>query len=409
MVIQQLIMAQLTFETLSFHELDQEIEVGLLRHFSLKIPKEELEKIGFQGVKDHHTLLFKGEQEKAEVKFSFLLEKYLDTLTTKLTGNKAYYIHQNSGIPLMGNVAFGIVYRNSSLIEIKPQTFCNLNCVYCSISEGIESKKNDFVVEKDYLLAELDKVIDFVGESVEVHIGVQGEPFLYAPMPELISDLQQKKNIHTISMDTNGILLSKELIDKLTGNDKLQLNISLDAIDEHVAKKVVGMKNFNQRHLLDMITYASGKVNLLLAPVLVPGYNEQEMEKIISYAKTLRKMPKIGIQNYLSYKTGRHPVKPWTWEKFFAFIDELEKKCQLKLRLSEDDFGIHKTKELPKPFVVGEVVSGIVKCPDRFANSSLAVAKGRTISIPACAYQKGKNVKVRIIRDKHNIFVGKLV
>ena len=39
---------------------------------------------------------------------------------------------------------------------------------------------------------ELEKLLHFVDESVEIHIGVQGEPFLYDDMIPLIEDLQKR-------------------------------------------------------------------------------------------------------------------------------------------------------------------------------------------------------------------------
>ncbi len=403
-------MVTLAFETLSFAQKVDTVEVTLLKLFKTSIPQEELEAIAPFEVKDAHTLVFKHkDQEKVELKFSFLLEKYFENLINKLTGNKVTYIHRNSGIPLIGNVAFGIVHRGSSIIEIKPVTSCNLDCIYCSISEGLSSTKNDFVVEKDYLIEELQKLLDFLGENVEIHIGVQGEPFLYADMENLIADLQKMKQVHTISIDTNGTLLNKEKIDILSKNTKLQLNLSLDAIDEEIAKKVAGVNNYNINHIKDVIAYASKKLNVIVAPVLTEGYNEQEMEKIIQWIKTLHPQPKLGIQNFLRYKTGRNPGKEISWEKFYAMIEEWEKKFEIKLRWRKEDFNIREIKDLPKPFHVDEIVNATIKCVDRFPGSVLAVAGGRTISVPGCEFKKNKNIKVKITRDKHNIFAGKLI
>lgn len=403
-------MASLTFETLSFQEKEDFIIVTLLKLFTTEIPKTELEKIAPCTISNPNTIEFaKITQEKTETKFSFLLDKYFENLTTKLTGNKATYIHRNSGIPLIGNVAFGIVYRNSSIIEIKTNNACNLDCVYCSISEGLSSKKNDFVIEKDYLIEELQKLIDFVNEPVEIHIGVQGEPFLYADMENIIEDLQKMPLVHTISIDTNGTLLSKEKIDRLAKSTKLQLNLSLDAIDQEAAKKIAGTKNYNIKHVLDVIAYASEKINVIVAPVLTKGFNEQEIEKIIIFIKSLKKQPILGIQNFLRYKTGRTPAEEITWKEFYALLERLEQKHNIKLKLSKDDFNIKKTKELPKPFIEGDIVAATIKSIDRFPNSALAVAKNRNISVPNCKFIKDKKIKIKISRDKHNIFVGKLI
>src|SRR3989338_801444 len=200
-------MSQLSFETLSFTKLADTLQVTLLKLFSTKIPLTEIETIAEFTLPNPNSIEFyRISQEIAQRKFSNLLTKHFDHLKTNLTGNKATYIHRNSGIPLIGNVAFGIVYRNSSIIEIKTNNACNLDCVYCSISEGLSSTKNDFVVEKEYMVEELQKLIDFVNESVEIHIGVQGEPFLYADMENLIEDIQKMELVQTISIDTNGTL-----------------------------------------------------------------------------------------------------------------------------------------------------------------------------------------------------------
>ena len=83
-------MATLTFETLTFHLNGSMLDVDLLRNFTTSIPTEEVEEIAPFELLDPHTLEFPNlEQEKAELKFSYVLHKYLNNLTTKLTGNKA--------------------------------------------------------------------------------------------------------------------------------------------------------------------------------------------------------------------------------------------------------------------------------------------------------------------------------
>ncbi len=402
-------MATLAFETLSFSEEPTGVKVHLLNLFSTIIPREELEKIGTYSV-ERQALSFSGvPEEKARKSFLSLFARHSQQLTNNLTKNKATYIHRNSGIPLIGNVAFGIAYRNSSIIEIKPVTSCNLDCVYCSISEGLSSTKHDFIVEKDYLMEELDKLIGFAGEPVEVHIGVQGEPFLYGDIEPLFADLQERKMVQTISIDTNGTLLSRPRIDRLAQYTKLQLNLSLDAIDPETAKKMAGTKTYHVDHIKDVISYAAQKLNVIVAPVLTKSYNEQEMEKIIQFIKSLPVQPKLGIQNFLRYKTGRTPAEEIPWETFYPLLEEWEKKYDIKLRWSKEDFLIKKTKELPKPFQVGDVITATIKCPDRFPNSVIAVAKDRNISVPGCTFKMDKKIKVKITRDKHNIFVGKVV
>ncbi|HLD72818.1 MAG TPA: radical SAM protein [Candidatus Nanoarchaeia archaeon] len=413
-------MAELNFETLTFALKGKNLQVNLLNLFYTKIPLTEVLKLGDFVLKENkgisNTISFPDlSPEKAAKRFSFLLGNHFEHLKNSLNQNPAVYLHRNSGIPLIGNVSFGIIYRNSSLIEIKPVTSCNLNCIYCSVGEGQSSNKIDFVIEKDYLIEELQKLLDFVGEPVEVHIGVQGEPFLYADLIPLISDLYANKQITLISMDTNFTLVTRKIIEQLAQfKDKLRLNISLDAMDQELAEKMAGAK-YNLKQVLEMIKFTvARKINILIAPVYLPGYNDAELEKIINFVKELglsaqAKNPIMGIQNFLNYNTGRNPVKAKSWEEFNALIRDLEKKTSLKQKLAAEDFGIRKIKELPKPFGLDEVITAEMVCPDRFPNAVIATAKGRTVSVPDCEFRKGKSIKIRITRDKHNIFGGKLV
>ncbi|MBT4650921.1 radical SAM protein [Candidatus Woesearchaeota archaeon] len=408
-------MAQLNFQTLSFELKGEMLKVNLLNIFSTRIPLKELGKIGPFKFIDKNTIEFVDTYEhKAEKKFSFLLSKYFDGLVNTINGNKAIYVHQNSGIPLIGSVSFGIVYRNTSLIEIKPITSCNLNCIYCSVGEGKNSDKVDYVVEKDYLVEGLQELLNFVVEPVEVHIGVQGEPFLYADLIPLIEDLQENKQIRIVSMDSNFTLVNKKILDKLSKFDKLRLNVSLDAMDPKLAEEMAGC-DYKLDQVLEMIKYSVSKgIKILIAPVYLPGYNDKELEKITEFVEDLgveekENHPLLGVQNFLNYKTGRNPVKAVTWREFYSLLEAVEKGKKIKLKLTPERFGIKKTKPLPKPFKEEDVVTGAIKARDRFANSCLVVAKGRVISVPNCVFREGKKVKVKITRDKHNIFNGKLL
>ena len=203
-------------------------------------------------------------------------------------------------------------------------------------------------------------------------------------------------------------LLNKEKIDRLSKNDKLQLNLSLDAIDENTAKKRAGVKNYDLEKVKELIVYASEKMKVIVAPVMTQGYNEQEIEEIVKWVKTLKVQPILGIQNFLRYKTGRNPGKEISWEEFYSFIEKLEKKYEIKLKLNKEDFNIKKTKKLDKPFRKGDVINAVIKSVDRFQHSVIAVAQERNISVPNCQFKMDKKIRVKILRDKHNIFVGAL-
>ncbi|OIO61529.1 hypothetical protein AUJ83_04735 [Candidatus Woesearchaeota archaeon CG1_02_33_12] len=369
-----------------------------------------LSKIGDFKIKDSSIIFEKTPEKRAERKFNSLLAEGFKDLKNTISGKKTIYIHKNSGIPLIGSNSFGIVDRNTSIIDVRPITSCNLNCIFCSVDAGLSSRNQvDFVVEREYLVEEFKKLVDFKGCDVEVHLGTQGEPLLYAEIIELIKDLSSIKKVKTISMDTNGTLLTEELVDKLAEAGLTRINLSLNAMDKNLARKLAGCK-YNLDKIKETASYIAKKMELAIAPVLVPGFNDDAMEKLINFAKKMkgdRKGYFIGIQNFLNYRFGRNPCKQLSWDKFYLMMKDLEKKTNTKLIIGPEDFNIQKTKKLPKPFKKGQIIKAEILCPGRLKNEMLAVASNRVISIPTC-FKKGI-VKIRITRTKHNIFMGRLV
>ena len=400
-------MSKITFETISFEEKGDNIIVNFLKIFSFELPKNAIEVIGkFKTSKN--LIEFKDiDEDEAKSKFNMLLARGFENLTTKTTNKEAIYIHKNSGIPLVGNVSFGIVDRNTNIIEIKPITVCNLKCVYCSVNDDL--RPVDFVVEKDYMIEELRKILDYKqADDIEIHIGGQAEPLYYADFLPLVKDLSSIKQVREISVDTNATLLTKNLVDGLVEAGMTRFNVSINAMDKDSAEKIAG-KPYNLKHVLEIAEYISKKTDLIIAPVWIPGINNNEMPKLIEFTKKLQDKSKnkviIGIQNFLNYKFGRNPTKQMSWDLFRKNMEELEEKHKTKLLLDfKEDFNIKPTKPLPKPFKKGAKIDAEIVCPGRMTGEKIAVVENRTITLPNCTKQ-GK-VRVKITRTKHNIFYG---
>ena len=392
-------MAKLNFETIMFNEKGENIKVVLLKYFYFEFPKVEF-------YVEDGALCADISQTKLENKFNKILITGLNQLTSLLSGKPATYIHQNSGIPLIGHNAFGIVDRNTSMIEIKPMTGCNLNCIFCSVDEGKDSRKvSDFVIEKDYLVNVLRELIEFKDvDDIEINIGPNGEPLLYADIIPLIQDMKKISNISRISMNTNGTLLTKSLIDNLVEAGLTQINISIDALDKEVATKLAGTI-YNLEHLKQMAEYAVSKLDVVIAPVWVPGINDGEIPKLIEFGLKIG-VKRVAIQNFLSYKFGRNPVKQKGWDEFFVQLKDFEKKYNIKLIFDETDFMIQKTNKLPNPFKKKEILKLRLECLGKRKNEKLAFSKDRVISV-ITNKDVGQTVKVELVRVKHNIVVGK--
>ena len=180
----------------------------------------------------------------------------------------------------------------------------------------MSSKKTDFVIEKEYLLEELNKLLHLINEPVEIHVGVQGEPFLYADMENLLNDLNKIKQITTISIDTNCTLLSKEILNRLAHNKKLQFNFSLDSLDERLAKTIAGSPAYNLNHIQEIISYASKKLGNVVGAT--PG---DEMLTAIKEAKK-RNLEVALIDQDIEITLSRFS-KALSWKEKWMFLKDI--------------------------------------------------------------------------------------
>jgi hypothetical protein len=406
-------MAELVFKDLSFEEKDQKVRINFLKLFYFEIDKSLLKSIGNFKIDSNKIEFNDISDRKAQRKFNMLLSKGFIQLKNRLNNKTTLYIHKNSGIPLMGTNYFGLVDRGTNIIEIKPITSCNLGCIYCSVDEGpLSRRKVDFVVEKDYIVEELKKLINFKQENhIDAHINAQGEPLLYADMVDLVADIAKIPQVKSISIDTNGTLLTLPLIDELAEAGLTRINLSLNALDKEIANKIAGFP-YNLKKVMALAKYISKKMDLIIAPVWLPGYNDNELVKLAKFAQEIgagRNCPPIGIQNFLYYHFGRNPVKAVEMDIFYKKLHNLEQKHGVKLLITKEYmFKIKKCKELPKLFKKGDIIEAKLVFPGRLSNEMLAIAHNRLISVPNCYKQEGF-VKLKIRRTKHNIFLGELL
>ena len=406
-------MAELAFKDLLFEKENDKIKVSFLRIFYSYIEEISLKKIDPFEI-NKHSISFKNISENnARRKFEFLLFNSFKNLRNKLNNKPAIYIHKSSGIPIIGTNYFGLVDRGTNIIEVKPITSCNLGCIFCSVDEGRASKRKvDFVVEEEYLVSELKKIVDFKGSNnIDAHINAQGEPLLYADIVELVKDIMSIKGVKTSSIDTNGTFLSKQLVDELASAGLTRINLSLHALGQEKAQKLAGAP-YSLSKVIEIARYIPKKMDLIITPVWVPGYNDEELPKLAKFANEIgagRNCPPIGIQNMLNYRFGRNPVKSVAMEDFYKKMKEIEQKHNVKLIFDKSAFDVEDLPELPKPFKKGQIVEAKIALPGRIGHEKLAVAKERIISIPNCHYEEGRLVKIRIKRTKHNIFTGELL
>jgi hypothetical protein len=326
-----------------------------------------------------------------------------------------FRITRKSGIPLIGSLYFGIIDRGTSLLQVRPSCGCNLNCPFCSVDAGPESttRSTSYEVEMEYLVDAVREVSRFKGDGVECHIDSPGEPLMYQKLPELITALNEIDEVSVISLQTNGTLLDQEMITALEKAGLDRINLSLHSLDPSIAKMLAGVEWYDIDRVADAAkAVCRSTIDLLIAPVCLPGINDAEIPKLIQFAREIgagKRFPPLGIQKFEHYRYGRSPkgLKAQSWWQFFnRSIRPWEKEFGIPLRLDPArDFGTVRRPFIPLVFSKGEKVTVEIRAPGWIHGEKLGVARDRVVSVFNCEKESGQ-VRVKIVTTKHNIYVG---
>jgi hypothetical protein len=327
-------------------------------------------------------------------------------------------ITAESGIPLMGSLYFGVIDRGTSLLQVRPSCGCNLNCPFCSVDAGPESKTRatSYEVEMEYLLEAVEEIAGFKGPGVECHIDSPGEPMMYHRLPDLVAALKGTANVTAVSLQTNGTILDDKKITALESAGLDRINLSLHALDPEMARMLAGVEWFDIEKVCNAArAVAKSKIDLLIAPVYIPGINDAEIPKLIRFAQEIgagKRFPPLGIQKFEHYRYGRSPkgVKAQSWWQFFnRSIRPWEKEHGLRLQLDmERDFGTLRKQFVPLTMAKGEKITVEIRAPGWIHGEMLGVARNRVVSVYNCVKESGQ-VRVKIVSTKHNIYTGQPV
>ncbi|NHJ04140.1 MAG: radical SAM protein [Candidatus Heimdallarchaeota archaeon] len=331
-----------------------------------------------------------------------------------------YLTKEIVGAPLIGSLYFGVIDRGTNLLQIRSITGCPLNCPFCSVDEGPASKSkiNDFIVDPDYLIDTYNQVIEEKElKNAEAHLDGQGEPMSYPYLVDFVGKLRTNPITKVISIQTNGWYLNEKLIDELEEVGLSRINLSINTLELTKGKKLSGRGDYPLQKILEMAEYiAESKIALLLAPVWIPSINDEDMESIIEFSVKVNsneeRYPTLGLQNYLVHHQGRNikGIHSKTFSEFNTQLRAFEKKFEVKnLVLKPYMFNNFKTKMISQPMRINEKIFAEAILPGRTENEIFATAKNRLIHVVDASNSLiGKKIEVKIIRNKHNIYFGKI-
>ncbi|MFH1455785.1 MAG: radical SAM protein [archaeon] len=320
---------------------------------------------------------------------------------------KLVKVTRKSGIPLIGTIFLGIIDRGTTLLQVRATTVCNLDCIFCSTSTAnSDFHPYSFIVELDYLVDEVKKVVKYKGDVEEINIDSMGEPTSYSDLVKLVEEMS--KLVPKVSMQTNGTNLTKKLIDDLVKAGLTTLNLSINSLDGPLAKKLCGKTFYDVGKIVKNAEYLSTKdITLRLCPVWIPKLNNEQVEGIIKLAKKLN--ASIGIQKYEIYRYSQKVkgIKPLNYWKFYDQLKKWEKEYDIKLKLTSKDLEIKKSKRLPVVFNVKDKLYVDIVCPGWLNGQMVGTAKGVAITVNNCKAKVGDRVKVEILENKNSIYVAK--
>ncbi|MDD1677278.1 MAG: radical SAM protein [Methanomicrobiales archaeon] len=324
------------------------------------------------------------------------------------------HITRRSGIPLIGCLYFGVIDRGTSLLQVRPSCRCNLSCPFCSVDAGPDSRTRvtSYEVEREYLVETVRSIAQFKVAGVEAHIDSPGEPMLYPDIVALVRDLRKIPEISVISMQSNGTLLREGVIADLASAGLDRINLSMHALDPDLARCLAGVSWYDVTAVAEAArAIAQSSIDLLISPVHLPGLNDEEIPRLIRFARTTgagKRWPPLGIQKFEEYRWGRTPpnVHPQSWGRFFSkTLPAWEEESGMRLRLTPADFAIEKRPMIPRVFRKGERAEVEIVGPGWIQGEVLGAGRGRVVSVMGSRKRSG-TTRVRFVSAKHNIYVA---
>ncbi len=174
--------------------------------------------------------------------------------------------------------------REIDYIRISVTDRCNLRCRYCMPSCGVPSCGHDAVLRFD----EMVRLVRLFCSNGIRHVKITGgEPLVRKGLPSLIRELKKLPGLETVSLTTNGLLLSAmlpELMD--AGLDAV--NISLDTLRDDRYAEITGQAALPQvLQALDDCCQQRG-LRVKLNAVTLADYNADEVEALAALAQDRR-------------------------------------------------------------------------------------------------------------------------
>jgi cyclic pyranopterin phosphate synthase len=162
--------------------------------------------------------------------------------------------------------------RKIHYLRISLTDHCNLRCVYC-MPENQTFRPNAELMQDDEILLLTRLFAELGFDKIRL---TGGEPTIRANVVELVRSIAGTPGIRSLSMTTNGILLSK-LAQPLKEAGLQRVNVSLDTLDPQKFHRLTRWGRLDDAWNGILAAEAAGLTPMKLNAVVVNGYNEEDV------------------------------------------------------------------------------------------------------------------------------------
>lgn len=162
--------------------------------------------------------------------------------------------------------------RNINYLRISLTDHCNLRCVYC-MPEDQTFRPNAAMMQDDEILLFAHLFAQLGFDKIRL---TGGEPTVRAHVVDLVRGIASTPGINSLSMTTNGILLS-QLAQPLKDAGLQRVNISIDTLDPQKFRRLTRWGKFDDVWNGILAAEAAGLTPIKLNAVVVNGYNDDDV------------------------------------------------------------------------------------------------------------------------------------
>ncbi|MEF9939718.1 MAG: GTP 3',8-cyclase MoaA [Clostridium sp.] len=205
--------------------------------------------------------------------------------------------------------------RTIDYIRISVTDRCNLRCVYCMPQEGMPNIPHEEILRFDEILR---LVGILAGQGVSRVKITGGEPLVRKGVVSLIRDIKHIDGINSVTITTNGVLLS-ELLEPLAEAGIDGITVSLDTLDPEHYLEVTRRDELDRVVQGIKLAIHSNRIPLKINCVPVFGMNED-----------IFKLAELAREHDISVRFIE--MMPIGFGQEFPFVEENQLRSNLETR-----------------------------------------------------------------------------